>query len=125
MKTMTPEANTNGRQDDEELEVSSRWSQMLGRESLIPTYVGIALVAVGFVLIVVAWGRVAGLADVAFQVPYIISAGFTGLGLIMTGVVVVNIAAKRRDAAERARQFAQLTEVMRELRSALEVEARR
>jgi hypothetical protein len=46
------------------------------------------------------------------QKPYLVSAGFTGLGLIMLGLIIVNVAAKRQDGAERARQMQTLTEAL-------------
>lgn len=98
----------------------SRRRQLFAPDSFVPTYTGIGLVVIGFALIGLAWGRVAGLTDVARQTPYLISAGFTGLALVMCGLVAVNIAAKRQDAAERARQFAQLSDVLRELRRAID-----
>jgi hypothetical protein len=93
--------------------VSVRW---LEPASLVPTYVGIVVIAVGFALIGVAWAQIAAQTDVALQMPYLVSAGFTGLGLVMLGIIVVSIAAKRQDGAERARQMQTLTEAMEALR---------
>src|SRR2546423_9694036 len=92
----------------------SRWRAMLEPSSYIPTYVGIVLTLAGFGLIAFAWAKVAGLTEVWKQMPYLVSAGFPGLGLIMTGLLVINIAAKRQDAAERSRQLATLTEALHE-----------
>ena len=93
--------------------VSVRW---LEPASVVPTYVGVAVIAVGFALIGVAWAEIAALTDVALQMPYLVSAGFTGLGLVMLGIIIVSIAAKRQDGAERARQMQTLTEAMHALR---------
>lgn len=98
----------------------SRLRAMVEPSSYIPTYAGIAAVLVGFGLIAIAWAKVAGLTDVWRQMPYILSAGFPGLGLIMTGLLVINIAAKRQDAAERARQLSTLTEALHELKRTLD-----
>lgn len=96
--------------------VSLRWvARLLEPSSLVPTFVGVIAVAVGFVLIGVAWAEIAGLTVVSLQMPYLVSAGFTGLGLVMVGLIVVNVAAKRQDAAERARQMQTLTEVFQSL----------
>ena len=95
---------------------SSRLARWLEPASLIPTYVGVVVIAVGFALIGVAWAQIAALTDVALQMPYLVSAGFTGLGLVMLGLIIVNIAAKRQDGAERARQMQTLTEAMQALR---------
>ena len=92
--------------------------------SPVPTYLGIAVALAGFVAIVVAWSRTAAETNVALQVPYLISAGLTGLGLVMVGVTVVNIAAKRRDAALREQQTALLADALRELSAALQRDRR-
>lgn len=89
-------------------------------DSVAPTWIGIACVCLGFALIAYTWARVAGLTSVALQLPYFVSGGLTALGLILVGLTVVNIAAKRRDAAERDRQTAQLAATMAELRAALD-----
>lgn len=76
------------------------------------TYVGIAVTVAGFALILFSWGRIAGQTSVPFQLPYLVSGGLTGLGLIMVGLTIVNVQAKRRDAAARERQIAHVREVL-------------
>jgi hypothetical protein len=98
---------------------SSRWRLLTDPASLLPTYVGVAVAAIGFVLMGVAWARVAGLVDVWKQMPYLLSAGLPGLGLVMVGLVIVNVSARRQDAAARARQMATLTEALQELQRTL------
>ena len=89
--------------------------------SPVPTYVGIGIAVLGFVLIAFAWGKVAGIADnVALQMPYLVSGGLTGLGMVMVGVTIVNVAAKRRDALERKQQTQLLADALAELRNALD-----
>ena len=88
--------------------------------SLLPTYAGVVTALIGFALIAVAWARVAGLTDVWRQMPYLLSAGLPGLGLVMTGLVVINISARRQDGAARARQMATLTEALRDLQRSLD-----
>jgi hypothetical protein len=89
--------------------------------SPVPTYFGIAIAVIGFGLIAYAWGKVAGIADnVALQMPYLVSGGLTGLGLVMVGVTIVNVAAKRRDAQQRQQQTQLLADALTELRNALE-----
>jgi hypothetical protein len=84
------------------------------------TWVGVLVAAVGLVLIAVAWGKVAGLTVVGLQMPYLVSAGFTGLGLVVVGLAITNISAKRADAAERSRQLRELREVLADLRAELD-----
>ena len=88
--------------------------------SLIPTYVGVAVGLIGFALIGYAWAKIAGLVDVWRQMPYLVSAGLPGLGLVMTGLVIINVSARRQDSAARARQMATLTEAMRDLQRSLD-----
>lgn len=112
---------TKASEEENESEQTNRRRSIAGfaPESTVPTLVGIAVALVGFVLIALTWGLVAGKADVARQIPYVVSGGLTGLGLIMAGLLIVNIAAKRRDAAERTRQLEQLASVVRELNRTL------
>ena len=91
-------------------------SAALRPQSATPTGIGIGVAIIGFILLAVAWGGVAGEDDVAMQVPYLISGGAVGLGLIMVGLTVVNLAAKRRDAAMRGQQIELLAAALQELR---------
>jgi len=84
------------------------------------TWAGVLVSAIGLILIAVAWGKVAGLTNVGLQMPYLVSAGFTGLGLVVVGLAIVSISAKREDAAERSRQLRELREVLADLRAELE-----
>ena len=87
--------------------------------SPVPIYIGIAIALAGFVLLLVAWGQVAGETQVSLQLPYLVSAGLTGLALVMVGLTVVTIAAEQRDAAARDRQMDQLVSVLDELNTTL------
>jgi hypothetical protein len=90
--------------------------------SPVPTFVGIAIAFIGFALIAFAWSKVAGIADnVALQMPYLVSGGLTGLGLVMVGVTIVNVAAKRRDSLLRQQQTQLLADALHELRTALDL----
>jgi hypothetical protein len=82
--------------------------------SPVPTYIGVVVTALGFVAMVVAWAGVAGEANVARQVPYLVSGVGVGLGLVMVGVTIISVAAKRRDAELRARQMELLAQAVAE-----------
>ena len=98
----------------------SRLRALTDPASLLPTYAGVLIALIGFALIALAWAKVAGLVDVWKQMPYVLSAGLPGLGLIMTGLVVINISARRQDGAARARQMETLTEALRDLQQSLD-----
>ena len=91
---------------------SSPW---LDRSSAAPTWIGLAVVGIGFAVLAYGWGRVGGLASVALQLPYAISAGCGGLGLIVAGAAIVGIQAKRREAAAREEVVLELRRVVAEL----------
>ena len=99
---------------------SFRLPAFMGSASPALTWIGVGIAMAGFALIAVGWGQVAGETEVYLQLPYVVSAGITGLGLVMVGVTVVNVAAKRRDAAERDRQMERLISVMEEITVALD-----
>lgn len=103
----------------------SRWTAWLAPTSPIPIVVGVVIMLAGFGLIAFSWSQIAGLLNVALQFPYLVSGGLTGLGLVIVGALIVNVSAKRQDAAERARQLEQLSTVLSELRSAVDDEPRR
>jgi hypothetical protein len=121
MTVLTPSARSGEGGSFEELDGGSRRPRFswLAASSFVPTYVGLVVAAVGFALIVLTWSKVAGEDNVAFQMPYVVSGGMTGLGLIIGGFVLVNISAKRQDAAERTRQLDQLREALDDLRITL------
>jgi hypothetical protein len=87
--------------------------------SPVLTYLGVGVAIVGFVLILIAWGQVAGETQVYLQIPYLVSAGLTGVGLVMVGLTIINVAAKQRDAADRDRQMDQLVSILSELQTTL------
>jgi hypothetical protein len=99
--------------------ISRQLSALRATPNLV-TWIGIGLVTAGLVLLVIAWGRTAGLTNVGLQVPYLVSAGFTGIALVLVGLTVVNIDAKRRDAVARTAQLSELRGLLSELRAAVE-----
>jgi hypothetical protein len=84
------------------------------------TWIGLGIAALGFAVIAFSWGKVAALLDVSLQLPYVVSGGLTGLALVMVGMTAVNVAARRQDAADRAREVEALQAVLRELRDTLQ-----
>ena len=87
----------------------------------VGTWLGVLVATVGLILLVVAWGKTAGIAgNVALQIPFVISAGFTGVALVVVGLTIVNLDAKRTDAKERTRQLTELRGLLSELRTTVE-----
>jgi hypothetical protein len=109
---------------------SSRWGSALRRANRpiaalravphVTTYAGMALTLAGGVLLLVAWVRTAALTNVGLQVPYLISAGCTGIALVAVGLTVVNLAAKAEDARRRQAQLTELHDILAELRRVVE-----
>lgn len=86
----------------------------------VSTYAGMLLTVLGGVLLLVAWVKTARLTNVGLQMPFVISAGCTGLGLIAVGLTVVNLAAKAEDARRRRAQTSELHDLLAELRRVVE-----
>ena len=84
------------------------------------TIIGLAVIAVGLVLIGIAWRQVALETQVSLQLPYLVSGGLFGLALVIVGSTVVVVASKRRDSALREQQTALLADALAELRVGLE-----
>lgn len=87
------------------------------------TWIGVVLVAAGFAAIFYTWGKVAGLLNVAQQLPYLVSGGLAGLALIIIGVTVIDVAVRRQDSYERRQQLSQMTRTLAELRELFEAES--
>ena|SRR5438067_933801 len=100
-----------------------RPTRALRRVPYIGTYAGLFIIAIGAVLLTIAWGRTAGLTNVGLQVPYVISAGFTGVAAVVVGLTIIRITADRADFAERTRQAEMLRDLLAELRHVIEEEA--
>lgn len=72
----------------------------------VGVWAGLALVALGFGVIIYSWVKVAGMLNVALQMPYVVSGGMTGLALIIIGVAEVDMRVRRQDRVERQQQMA-------------------
>lgn len=86
----------------------------------VGVWAGLFIAAAGFGLIAFTWSKVAALVNVALQLPYLMSGGLTGLGLIMLGLLVVNLALKRKEALDRHRQLEEVREALVRLRESIE-----
>lgn len=64
-----------------------------------PVHVALAFTALGFGFIVLGWNGAAGLDRVPGQIPYLLSGGLVGLGLIVVGATVALVTQLRRNNA--------------------------
>lgn len=79
-------------------------------DSKTTIYVAVGIVAVGFVVIFLGWNGAAERDFVEGQLPYVISGGITGLGIVAIGIAVAVVEARRRDTAELVAKIDRLLE---------------
>jgi hypothetical protein len=79
-----------------------------------PVSAGVALVVAGFVALFLAWNGAAGVDYIEGQLPYLLSGGLVGMGLIGAGLTVVNVQARRADQAELIAALHEIAEATRE-----------
>jgi len=82
------------------------------RQVRLGRIVGLVFCVAGFVMITVAWNGSANLAYVDGQIPWVISGGLGGLGVIMFGASLLVISSNR---AERLAQDHRFQELARQL----------
>jgi hypothetical protein len=88
----------------------TRWSGMAGR-------LGMGVVGLGLLVILIAWNGAAGLDYAQGQLPYLLSGGFGGLGLIVVGASLIVAESNRRDRAVLEQQLAELNAAIKRLSS--------
>lgn len=90
----------------------------LAAESATPVIVGLVACALGFLLIAWGWSQIALRKSVAAQVPWVVSAGFTGLGLIIVGALAAATQVRRRDAERQLQRLERLVAAARDRETA-------
>ncbi|MGA8255993.1 MAG: hypothetical protein WB767_05390 [Nocardioides sp.] len=83
-------------------------------------WAGLVVVVLGFATIFFSWVKVAATLDVGRQMPYVVSGAMTGLGLIVVGIAVADMAVRRQDRMERRHQLALMRTLLEEMREVLE-----
>jgi len=73
---------------------------------------GLALVAVGLVVIGVAYNSVASQTTLLGQVPYVVSGGLVGIALVIVGAAVLVVNSAREDRAMLEQKLDQLTDAV-------------
>ncbi|MGH2806762.1 MAG: hypothetical protein ACRDKT_05745 [Actinomycetota bacterium] len=94
-------------------------SWFVSPDSTALVYLGLAVAMLGFAALAFTWSKVAATLSVPLQIPYLASGGFVGLGLVIVGVVIANIAVKRRDNFARIRQLQKLSATMESIELAV------
>lgn len=97
----------------------------MDRPSRLPLYLGIVLLVAGWVVIILGWYQ-AGRQDLETgQLPYVISGGFGGFGLVLMGIVSMLADVVRQAEARLRRSADELHRRMEELAEAFVLEAAR
>lgn len=91
--------------------VRRRWAGMAGR-------IGLGLSVLGFLVILLAWNGAAGLDYASGQLPYLLSGGAGGVGLIVVGAALLVSESNRRDRAVLERQLTELNAMLARLSAA-------
>lgn len=66
----------------------------------------------GFIVIGKAWDGAASINFAQGQIPYLLSGGFMGLGLIVTGATLLNLAIVRAEREISSKQFEEVTRLL-------------
>jgi len=88
-----------------------------------PVTAGVTLVVAGAIALFLAWNGAAGVDHVEGQLPYLISGGLIGLGLIGAGLTVVNVQARRQDSTEVLARLDEISEALHHMASTTGVSA--
>ncbi|MCW2608289.1 MAG: hypothetical protein JWO60_2982 [Frankiales bacterium] len=74
--------------------------------------VGVVLAAVGLLAVAVGWNGAASQTSVTAQLPYLLSGGMIGLGLVVIGAAVMVVTGAREDRARLEAKLDQLVDAM-------------
>ena len=80
---------------------------------------GLGCIAVGILIIGLAWNGAAGVDFVEGQVPYLLSGGFLGLALVVFGAALVVVQSNRRDRSLLESQLRDLNTAIARLANAV------
>lgn len=96
--------------DDETLRFAVDVAQFVRHPLFLGSVFAATLSLIGVVVLVVSGFGVHDQYYVSLQLPYLISGGFAGLGLVITGAVLGSILGQRRDQATADRELADLVD---------------
>lgn len=82
------------------MQVTTRTGNHVNSNSNTTTYLSTALIIGGFLLIALAWNGAANEFLVDKQIPFVVSGGLTGIGMIIAGCTLAVVQELRTSAAE-------------------------
>lgn len=91
----------------------------MDRRSKYAEYVPVALIMVGFAFMFLGWNGAAGRDCVQCQVPYMISGGLIGLGLVFFGSASLIVRAFKEGLVRQLKELEALTETNKRVASTL------
>jgi hypothetical protein len=92
------------------------------RQIKFARFLGLVLCGAGFLLIILGWAGAARRSCIDCQIPYLLSGGAAGLGLILFGVTIVVMAQLRTDSRRLADRLDRLTALLAETWAPEEIE---
>lgn len=91
------------------------WQSVAGdldRRVRLGRILGLLFMTAGFIVIGKAWDGAASINFAQGQIPYLLSGGFMGLGLIVTGAALLNLATVRAEREISSKQFEEVTRLL-------------
>lgn len=91
------------------------WQSVAGdsdRRVRLGRILGLMFMTAGFIVIGKAWDGAASINFAQGQIPYLLSGGFMGLGLIVTGATLLNLATVRAEREISSKQFEEVTRLL-------------
>jgi hypothetical protein len=92
------------------------------RQIKFARFLGLVLCGAGFLLIILGWAGAARRSCIDCQIPYLLSGGAAGLGLILFGVTIVVMAQLRTDSRRLAERLDSLAAILAEAWASEEIE---
>jgi hypothetical protein len=84
---------------------------------------GLAFITTGFVVIGKAWDGAASINFATGQLPYLLSGGFMGLGLIITGATLLFLSTVRSERSLMSEQYEEMSRLLSRNLSRLQISA--
>jgi len=104
---------------DGDVTVSGGPEVVEGRRFRLPAQAGLmgaaAAVVIGFALIAFTWWKVSEFTNSAQQIPYLVSGGLSGLGLIVVGAALLVVVTRGGDDKVREQQAEALVRALQDL----------